>query len=200
VGAVIGGLIGGRLVALTGRTEDLLLATALAQAAFTALVWATGARFPSRLRATTAAMGTTVPIERMSTGQRSWRRLIGHPFVALILGYQVLSALGSQLADFLVLDRATAAYPEPADLAGFLAGYTAVMNIVSIGFLVLLAGPLLQRYGLRLGIAANPLVLTVFAFGMVATDVLAGASSAALLAMVSGRRARRSLKSRMAAR
>jgi hypothetical protein len=187
VGAVIGGVIGGQLVGLTGRIEDLLLATALAQAAFTGLVWATGWRFPTRLRAQVAAPAATA-IERTTAPGRSWRRLFAQPFVALILGYQVLSALGSQLADFLVLDRATAAFPDPADLAGFLAGYTAVMNIVSIGFLVLLAGPLLQRYGLRLGIIANPLVLSVFAFGMVAADGLAGGGSVALLAMVSAAR------------
>ena len=83
--------------------------------------------------------------------------------MALILAYQVLSALGSQLADFLVYDRAGAQFPDPADLARFLAGYTAVMNIASIAFLFLVAGPLLRRFGLRLGIAANPVVLTVFA-------------------------------------
>ena len=88
-------------------------------------------------------------------------------FVALILAYQVLSALGSQLSDFLVFDRATAQYPATADLARFLAGYTAVMNVVTIAFLFVLAGPLLRRFGLRLGIAANPFVLTIFAVGMI---------------------------------
>ena len=47
-------------------------------------------------------------------------RLFGSRFVALILGYQVLSALGSQLADFLVFDRATAQFPAAEDLARFL--------------------------------------------------------------------------------
>ena len=188
VGAVIGGLVGGQLVGLTGRIEDLLLATALAQAAFTALVWATGRRFPAQLRAAVTAPAPSATPGPSVSGARSWRGLFGHPFIALILGYQVLSAVGSQLADFLVLDRATASFPDPAELAGFLAGYTAVMNIVSIGFLVLLAGPLLRRYGLRLGITANPLVLTVFALGMVAADALAGAGSMALLAMVSAAR------------
>ncbi|MET0773192.1 MAG: hypothetical protein ABWZ82_08920 [Candidatus Limnocylindrales bacterium] len=187
VGAVIGGILGGQLVGLTGRTEDLLLATALAQSAFTALVWATGRRFPTRLRAATVPP-PAAHVERTEREPRAWRRLFGRPFVALILGYQVLSALGSQLADFLVLDRATASFPDPADLAGFLAGYTAVMNIVSIGFLVLLAGPLMRRFGLRLGVTANPLVLMAFAFGMIAADALAGGGSVALLAMVSAAR------------
>ena len=41
-GAVAGGLVAGPLVGLLGNTEGLLLATAVAQAGFTALVWATG--------------------------------------------------------------------------------------------------------------------------------------------------------------
>ena len=65
------------------------------------------------------------------------RRLLATRFVALILAYQVLSALASQLSDYLVFDRAAAQFPDADDLARFLGGYTAVMNVVSIGFLVL---------------------------------------------------------------
>ena len=86
------------------------------------------------------------------------RRLLATRFVGLFLAYQVLSALASQLSDYLVFDRAAAQFPDADDLARFL-GYTAVMNVVSIAFLVLVAGPLLRRYGLRLGISANPVVL-----------------------------------------
>ena len=178
VGAVIGGVVGGQLVTLLGRTEDLLLATAVAQGSFTALVCGSPA---AASRPTSAA-----PVDRHrgrdrtgGDGERadrpSIRGLLANPFVALILGYQVLSALGSQLSDFLVFDRAAAQYPEAADLAGFLAAYTAVMNAVAIGFLVLLAGPLLRRFGLKAGIAANPLVMTVFAGGMLAINAVPAA-------------------------
>ena len=56
------------------------------------------------------------------------------------------------------LARYTGDFPLAEDLARFLAGYTAVMNIVSIAFLFFVAGPLLRRYGLRLGIAATLLL------------------------------------------
>ena len=190
IGAVLGSLVAGQLVAWLGRTEVLLLAAALAQAAFAALVWATGRRYASLLGAHDPG---PAPTERpvadddgrpdSPSGDRC-----GSRFVALILAYQVLSALGSQLSDFLVFDRASAQYPDPADLAGFLALYTAVMNIASIGFLVLLAGPLLRRFGLRLGITANPIVLTVFALAMVAVNAVSGGTSMALLATVSAAR------------
>jgi hypothetical protein len=190
VGAVLGGLLGGQLVTWLGRTEDLLLATALAQAAFAALVWATGRRYASLLR---SPGPEPAPSVRAGTDGDpspgfSLRRSLTGRFVRLILAYQVLSALGSQLSDFLVYDRAAARYPDPADLAGFLAAYTALMNIAAIGFLALLAGPLLRRFGLRLGIPANPLVLTAFALVMVAVNAVSGGTSFVLLATVSAAR------------
>jgi hypothetical protein len=201
VGAVLGGLLGGPLVTLFGRTEHLLFVTALAQAAFAALLWATGRRFAAQLasprsgsRSAVGAGAAARPGAPAAAGadeqpsRPSLRTLLASRFVALILAYQVLSALGSQLADFLVYDRATAQYPDPVDLTQYLAAYTAVMNAVSIGFLFALAGPLLRRFGLRLGIAANPLVLTVFALGMIAVNALTGGTSLALLAIVSAGR------------
>jgi hypothetical protein len=189
-GAVLGGIVGGWLVGWSGRTADLLLATAIAQGVFAALVWATGRRYAAPL----GSIGDG-PVPAAAAGpdaehdaRPSMRQLLTRRFVALIFAYQVLSALASQLADFLVFDRASAQYPDEADLAGFLAGYTAVMNVVSIAFLFVIAGPLLRRFGLRLGISANPLVLTVFAVAMLAVDVALGAGSFALLIVVSAAR------------
>jgi hypothetical protein len=189
-GAVLGGLLGAWLVSLLGRTEDLLLATAVAQGAFTVLVWVTSRRYASRLHSSQpgGVSNAATTADQDLEPRPSLRQLLVRPFVALILAYQVLSALGSQLADFLVFDRAYAQYPDPADLARFLAVYTAVMNILSIAFLFVLAGPLLRRYGLRLGIAANPFVLTVLAAAMIAVLAVAGAASLALLVVVSAAR------------
>jgi hypothetical protein len=190
VGAVLGGLLGGQLVTWLGRAEDLLLATALAQAAFAALVLATGRRYALLLG---SPAHEPLPSGRASadedqTGRFSFRRALTNRFVGLILAYQVLSALGSQFSDFLVYDRASAQYADPVDLAAFLAYYTAVMNIAAIAFLVLMAGPLLRRFGLRLGIPANPLVLTAFAIAMVVVNALSGGASFVLLATVSAAR------------
>ncbi len=190
IGAIVGGLLGGALVGVTGRVEDLLLATAITQGAFAGLVWATGRRFIAQLAPVQEGAESLGPPPPAAEGgaRPSLGALLARRFVALILGYQVLSALGSQLADFLVYDRAAARYPDPADLAGFLSGYTSVMNVVSIAFLAVLAGPLLRRFGLRLGITANPLVLTVFAVAMIVTLVVDGAASLSLLMVVSAAR------------
>jgi hypothetical protein len=187
VGAVFGGLIAAPLVNVLGQTEDLLLAAAISEGAFAALVWATGRRYAGTLT------GSGEPAHsgdrtNDAAEESSLRRLFGQRFVALILGYQVLSALGSQVADFLVFDRAAAQFPSAEDLARFLAGYTAAMNIVSIAFLFFLAGPLLRRFGLKLGIAANPFVVTVFTGLMIVVLAAAGGGSVALLALVSATR------------
>ena len=187
VGAVFGGLIAAPLVNLLGQTEDLLLAAAISEGAFAALVWATGRRYAGTL-AGSGEPARTGDRTNDAAEESSLRRLFGQRFVALILGYQVLSALGSQVADFLVFDRAAAQFPSAEDLARFLAGYTAAMNIVSIAFLFFLAGPLLRRFGLKLGITANPFVVTVFTGLMIVVLAAAGAGSIALLAVVSATR------------
>lgn len=188
VGATIGGLAAVPLVDVFGHVEDLLFATAIVEAAFAGLVWATGRRFAPQLapRPETGSSGADEPPQ--DRAQLSLRHLLGRPFVALVLGYQVLSALGSQIADFLVFDRASALYPGAEDLGRFVAAYTAVMNGVAIAFLFLVAGPLLRRYGLRLGIGANPIADLALAVGILAALVVAGPASFVLLGMVSAAR------------
>ncbi len=62
------------------------------------------------------------------------------------------------------------------------------MNAVIIAFLVVLAGPLLRRYGLGLGIVLNPVVVLVAAVLMVVVLVGPGPTSLALLLVVSAAR------------
>ncbi len=188
IGAVLGGLAAVPLVDVLGRIEDLLLVTAAVQAGFVALVWATGRRYARQLVLPPVPPGSSAIDAARDRDDVSLRRLIGTPFIALLLAYQVLSALGSQLADFLVFDRASALYPTAEELGRFVAVYTAVMNGIAIVFLVAFAGPLLRRYGLRLGIGANPVV--GFGFALVGMVVLAvaGPASVGLLAIVSAAR------------
>jgi hypothetical protein len=190
VGAVIGATAGAPLVSLLGRTEGLLLVTAALQAGFTGLVWATSRRHAQALARPEPAVATSgaSASPEGATPAPTLRRLLGARFLALLLGYQVLSALASQIADFLVFDRASAAFPDSVDLARFVAGYTAVMNVVAIAFLVLLAGPLLRRYGLRVGVSVDPLVVTGLAIAMFGILIVAGAGSTALLAIAAATR------------
>lgn len=180
IGAVLGGVVAPAILSIGDDAGNLIVAAGLAEALFAALLVATNRRV-----APTTASPAVDRVFAVPPPRPSMRGLLTQPFVVLLLGYQVWSAIASQLADFLVFDRAAARYGDGAELARFVAWYTAGMNVVSIVFLALVAGPLLRRHGLRLGIAANPAVLAVCGVAMITATVGFGAGSAALLAVVS---------------
>ena len=168
LGFLVGGLLAIPLLALLGSTENLLVATTVSQLAFLGLLLLTERRFPE-VRAAQAEGAPAVarpPLRTLFTG-----------LVALLLAYQVLSAMGSQVVDFLFFDRAAARY-SGADLTRFLAGYTAVLNLVDILFVAVLAGPLIRRFGLRLGLVLNPAAVAAVLAVMAA--VAAGPGTASL--------------------
>ena len=168
VGFLVGGLLGIPLLAVLGSTEHLLLATTVAQLAFLGLLLLTERRFPE--------VRVTVPEEGRAVARPSLRTVLTSGIALLLLAYQVLSAAGSWVVDFLLFDRASARYSGD-DLTEFLAAYTALLNLVDILFLALLAGPLMRRFGLRLGLVLNPAV--VAAILAVMSVVAAGAGVAA---------------------
>ena len=104
VGFLVGGLLGIPLLALLGSTEHLLLATTVAQVAFLALLLETERRFPEVRAASTE---DAPAVERPPL-----RTLFASGVVLLLLLYQVLSAMGSWVVDFLLFDRAAAQYSE----------------------------------------------------------------------------------------
>jgi hypothetical protein len=151
VGFLLGGLLGIPLLSLLGSTEHLLLATTAAQLGFLGLLIATERRFPE-VRAAPAGDAPAV-------ARPPLRTLFASGLVLFLLVYQVLSAMGSQVVDFLLFDRAAAQYSGD-DLTRFLSAFTVVLNLADILFLALVAGPLLRRFGLRLGLVLNPAVVT----------------------------------------
>jgi hypothetical protein len=168
VGFLVGGLLGIPLLALLGSTEHLLVATTAADLAFLGLVLVTERRFPEVRTAQTDAAPTVA--------RPPLRMLFASGIALLLLVYQVLSAMGSWVLDFLLFDRAAARYSGD-ELTEFLSAYTALLNLVDILFLALLAGPLMRRYGLRLGLVLNPAVVACVLAVMLV--VAAGAGTAA---------------------
>ena len=173
VGFFAGGVIQIPLLALFGSTENLLLATTAAQLTFLVLLLYTERRFPE-VRAEQAAGAPAVarpPLRTLFTG-----------LLALLLAYQVLSAMGSQVVDFLLFDRAGARY-SGGDLTRFLSLYTALLNLVDIVFLAVLAGPLMRRFGLRLGLTLNPATVAVILAVMAVVAGGAGVASLGVFAL-----------------
>ena len=175
-GFLVGGLAGAPLLVVLGETADLLVVATAAQLAFVGLLLATERLFPG--------LSDHAAEKDRSDGASSrppLRTLLARPLVVAIIGYQILSAVGTQLVDFVFFDRAANRYADSADLAKFLSTYTALLNLVDIVFLAVLAGPLLRRFGLRFGLLANP---TAVAVGMAAMTALAFGSGAAALSFL----------------
>ncbi|MGH3078123.1 MAG: hypothetical protein ACRDPZ_08055 [Gaiellaceae bacterium] len=166
VGFLVGGLLGVPLLTLLGSTEHLLLATTVAQLAFLGLLVVTERRFPE----VRAAPADDTP----AVARPPLRTMFASGLALLLLVYQVLSAMGSQVVDFLLFDRAAAQYSGD-DLTQFLSVYTAALNLVDILFLALVAGPLMRRFGLRLGLLLNPVVVA----GVLAVMVVVAAGPGA---------------------
>jgi hypothetical protein len=180
IGFLAGGLAGRPLLALLGSPGHLLLVAAGAQVGFLLLLAFAGTRFADRL-----AQVESAPI---GFARPPLRRLLSTRFVLLVIGYQVLSAAGTYLIEFVLFDRAAARYHDAASLTRFLSTYTAALNIVDILFLALFAGILLRRFGLRLGIAANPLLVTLLGVAMLVSAIVSGGGSLALFVLVAAAR------------
>ena len=174
VGFLLGGLLGIPLLALLGSTEHLLIATTVAQLAFLGLLLATERRFPE-VRSAPAEPAAHAP-------RPSARTLFGSGLVLLLLVYQVLSAMGSWLLDYVLFNRANFHYSGD-DLTRFLSWYTALLNLADILFLVLLAGLLLRRFGLRLGLVLNPVVVALLLAAMALVVAGPGVASYSLFAL-----------------
>ena len=132
--------------------EHLVVVSAASCVVFMGLVGVTARRRPAELTVVDRPAETTQPAP--------CARCSRPDFVVLVFVYQMLSAMGSQVLDFLVFDRAAARYDDAAELTRFVAVYTGVLNAVDLVFLAVLAAWLLLRFGLRLGLVANPAAVT----------------------------------------
>jgi hypothetical protein len=177
-GLAVGGLLAAWLVRATGDVRVLLVLALAPLAAFAALLAQTGRRYPAELHAAPA------PIAVAPTASQTWGRRRVTRLVLLVLGYSVASAAATQLLYFIVWEQAAARYPDAAHLAAFLGGFGAIMNTVSIVFVVLLAGRLLRRFGVRLGLMANPVAVVAVATASVVTGAVAGPATTAFFVLV----------------
>ena len=143
-------------------------------ATFTVLVGVTARRRPAEL--------TVVETSAAAT-DHSLRSLLATRFVVLVFAYQVLSAMASQVLDFLVFDRAAARFTDAADLTRFVALSRVSSNAVTSRSSSSSPDGC-YAFGLRVGLLANPVVVAGLTMVMLVTTLGPGASSALLFTVV----------------
>ena len=176
LGFVTGGVVGPLLLPLLGRTEHLLAGGAAAAGMFMLLVSRTRRNFSTEL--------SVIDHESADVERPTLRSLMRHRYVVLIVWFQMLSAVESQWLDFLVYDRAGKRYTDTNELAGFLGRFLAITYAADILFLLIVAGALMRRFGLRYGLTANPLVVLMLIGAMITAATLQGSSATIVFMLV----------------
>jgi AAA family ATP:ADP antiporter len=166
MGFMVAGVLVGPLQRWLGGTAYLLLAAAVSASLMLAVLLLTNARY-RHLLSQAAGAGSELPAPPL-------RQLLVKRFVLLIFLYQMLSAMGSQLLDFMALSASGARFADSETLAQFWGAYTFFFNLADLLFLVLVAGFLLSRFGLRFGIAANPGLVILMLLAIVVVGLVAG--------------------------
>ncbi len=93
------------------------------------------------------------------------REVTGDPYLRLVTGIGVLAVLGKYFVDFAFLEQIKARYSDAKDLAGFFGLFSGLTQGLSLLTRLFVSGPLLQRFGIRVGLLVLPLthiVCTVF--------------------------------------
>lgn len=164
-GFALGGLAAGALAGVFGDIAHLLLVGVVCALGMLGLIIWTAREFPAELL--TRPEPRPAPEPEGPTTVRALSSL-RDPLVVGVLAYQLLSGSVTQLLDYMVWERAAVAFPDPAPLARFQGFYGAALNVTSILFVFLLASWLLRRFGIRVGLAANPALVVVATVVLVA--------------------------------
>lgn len=176
MGFTFGGLAGAPLLGVLGGTEHLLAAAAATSIVLLALVALTRRSFPAEL---SGVESQNEDLERVTL-----RSLLSNRFVMMIVGFQMLSAIESQLLDFLVYDRAAARYSDGEQLAAFVGRFSAIAYGTDIAFLLLGAGWLMRRFGLRYGLNANPVVVGAMVIAVLTASAVQGSSATVVFVLI----------------
>lgn len=166
-GFALGGLGAGVLAGVFGDVAHLLLVSVVCALGMLGLILYTAREFPAELLTRPEPLTVAAEPEDSNSGQSRWA-VLRDRLVVGVLVYQLLSGSVTQLLDYMVWERAAAAFPDPASLARFQGFYASALNITSILFVFLVASWLLRRYGVRIGLAANPALVLVACLALIA--------------------------------
>ncbi len=166
VGFMVAGAAAAPLQRLLNGAEQLLLVAAVAAGVMLVMLLATDARYHTILARTSEAGPQIKP--------PSLSKVLAKRFVLLIFAYQMLSAMVTQLLEYMVMATAGQRFTGSDALASFYGIYTFALNLSDLIFLALVAGFLLSRYGLKFGLTFNPAGVLVILVAIVASGLAAG--------------------------
>ncbi|HMQ32461.1 MAG TPA: HEAT repeat domain-containing protein, partial [Chloroflexaceae bacterium] len=94
------------------------------------------------------------PVGRAAPRSSSRRR-----YILLILGLVLVGELGYTILEYFFFERLAATFPDPDRLAQFFGVFAGVLFLCATLVSATLTGPFLRRFGVRLGLASEPLLV-----------------------------------------
>lgn len=106
--------------------------------------------------------------------------IVSKRYAALVFFYQLATSAVTLIVQYIVYSEARAFFPAEAELSRFLGFVKAGTTGVSFVFLVFVAGRLLHRFGMPLGLAGGPLVVSA----LTVIALLSGGSGSVFFVLV----------------
>ena len=82
--------------------------------------------------------------------------MVRNPYILLTLAYQVLFSMGTRLVDYLFLQQARSQFTTAEALTRFFGTMMAAATVLTFLFVAFIAGKILTRFGMGVGLAGNP--------------------------------------------
>jgi AAA family ATP:ADP antiporter len=163
VAIIVGGFLVPGLVELLGTLNLLLVAIGGIAGALGLLAYVTHS-FADLISAEKA------PPE----GQESSAGLLKNRYVVLIFVLLALNVVGYFFVENIFYTQAEVQYPAEDQLAGFIGLFFAVTALLTLLSTTFLSGPVISRYGLRVGLLILPVALTASTASMAAAGTFVG--------------------------
>lgn len=106
------------------------------------------------------------PTSKKAPVKSGYTDLLKDRFVVLLVIVTALNLLAYFFIDNAFYDRVYVRFPEPDELASFLAEFLAISSLFNLGSRAFASGKLITRYGLLVGLLTLPLVLTASALAV----------------------------------
>jgi len=148
---ILGGALIPVLVGILGKPEHLLLVSGFSMGCALLVNL-----FLVRTRQGEMGRDTQEPSVKKKV---SLFRLLFNKYLLLLLLYQVFSTVGSQLVDFIFNSKAEQLFPDAVMLVQFFGNFMAIVTAVGLVFVLFVAGKLLVRFGMSVGLSANPIAV-----------------------------------------
>ena len=150
-GVIAGGALVGPLAVLMGGIKNLLILAGGSMATAWVFLAVTNRRFGRILGVR--------PSGNRRSPQTSLLLLLRKPYVLMIFVFQIFVYVGSNLINYLFIDRIDARFQDALAMTRFLGNFMAISTLLTLLFLVLLSGRLLMSYGVGMGLAGYSLAV-----------------------------------------